>query len=52
MIACPKCGGDTQVKETRGARRIRWCRDFKCDGKLSTIEVSVPEVRKALGGRE
>ena len=48
MIPCPVCGGKTQVKETRGRRRLRWCADLKCDGRVSTVEVNVREVRKAM----
>lgn len=46
-LHCPKCGGDTHVKETRGNERRRWCRDFNCDGRLTTVEVPTAEVQLA-----
>jgi transcriptional regulator NrdR family protein len=43
MIACPLCGSDTTVNETRatpyGARRRRRCRQVSCGGRVTTIEV-------------
>lgn len=43
MIACPLCGGDTKVVETRktksGARRRRRCDHVGCPGKVTTLEV-------------
>ena len=44
--------GFALVKETRGNERRRWCRDFNCDGRLTTREISVEELKrvKALVG--
>jgi hypothetical protein len=39
VIPCPKCGGDTTVRETRGAHRRRVCKDYSCAGALHTVEV-------------
>lgn len=43
MIACPSCGADSAVYETRatpgGARRRRVCKDAACGQKFSTIEL-------------
>ena len=47
MIPCPKCGGDTAVKETRGDRRRRWCRDLSCGGKLTTKEIPMVDLQMA-----
>lgn len=50
MISCPLCGGETRVMETRGAaksvRRRRACTILTCSGKVTTVEVIVPD-RKA-----
>lgn len=40
MICCPRCGGDTQVTETRKAKRYRVCKDVSCNARLSTTEVA------------
>ena len=49
MIACPHCGAKTRVLETRvtatSARRRRGCSASGCSGKVTTIEVIVPEGR-------
>ena len=49
MIACPLCGAKTRVLETRvtatSARRRRGCSASGCSGKVTTIEVVVPEGR-------
>ena len=49
MIACPRCGAKTRVLETRmtarSARRRRGCVVGGCPGKVTTIEVVVPEGR-------
>ena len=46
MIVCPRCGGDTQVTETRSVgnykRRRRVCNDVACGGKVTTVEIAVP----------
>jgi transcriptional regulator NrdR family protein len=39
MIACPKCGDDSVVVETRGNRRRRACRDVACNAKFTTVEL-------------
>jgi len=45
MIACPACGAETRVMETRatgyGARRRRICTDVACGGRVTTLEVAV-----------
>lgn len=47
MIRCPLCGAKTRVLETRAtaacARRRRGCRIVGCDGKLTTVEIAVPD---------
>ena len=49
MIACPLCGAKTRVLETRvtatSARRRRGCSAGGCSGKVTTVEVVVPEGR-------
>ena len=49
MIACPLCGAKTRVLETRAtaasARRRRGCSVSGCVGKVTTIEVVVPDRR-------
>jgi transcriptional regulator NrdR family protein len=44
VIPCPKCGGDTGVRETRkapvGIRRRRVC-SASCGGKVTTYELAV-----------
>lgn len=45
-IICPKCGGETEVNETRkcagGLRRRRRCLTATCDGMVTTYEVPAP----------
>lgn len=52
-IVCPKCGGETEVTETRkcdgGLRRARRC--LTCDGRLTTYEVPAPPHKAAWRGR-
>ncbi len=47
MIRCPLCGAKTRVLETRvtakSARRRRGCLVSGCSGKVTTVEVVVPE---------
>jgi hypothetical protein len=49
MIACPLCGAKTFVVETRasssGTRRRRDCTVSGCKGKVTTVEVVIPEGR-------
>ena len=49
MIPCPLCGAKTRVVETRvtgtSARRRRGCSVVACSGKVTTVEVVVPEGR-------
>ena len=49
MITCPLCGAKTRVLETRGTatsvRRRRGCTAGGCSGKVTTVEVVVPEGR-------
>jgi hypothetical protein len=51
VIVCPVCGGKTEVRETRhsraGVRRRRFCMSTSCAGKLTTVEVVVPDDQKA-----
>lgn len=53
QIACTVCGGKTQVIETRkivnGLRRRRRCCDNACPGRLTTLEVPAPDVRRWAG---
>lgn len=50
VIACPLCGADTTVAETRSvsnaARRRRACTDPACPGRVTTIELTVPKKRR------
>jgi hypothetical protein len=47
MILCPICGAKTRVSETRvsqkSARRRRVCTVTSCTGKLTTVEIVVPQ---------
>jgi hypothetical protein len=47
MILCPICGAKTRVVETRvsqkSARRRRVCTVANCAGKLTTVEIVVPQ---------
>ena len=57
MIACPICGAKTRVFETRGAsatnvRRRRGCTARGCSGKVTTLEVAVPNGRAVALGRK
>lgn len=49
MIACPVCGLETQVHETRSrpgsVRRRRRCVSVTCKGRLTTVELVVSETR-------
>lgn len=45
MISCPICGAKTRVLETRVTRRRRGCTAAGCEGKVTTVEVIVPEGR-------
>jgi hypothetical protein len=55
QIACPVCGSATWVAETRkianGLRRRRHCRDDACLGRLTTLEIPAPDVRRWGGKR-
>lgn len=55
MISCPLCGAKTRVTETRmsdtSARRRRVCTVATCLGKVTTIEVVVPEGRGPFFGK-
>ena len=47
MILCPICGAKTRVAETRvtqkSARRRRLCSVTNCTGKLTTVEIVMPQ---------
>lgn len=47
MIPCPLCGAKTRVLETRvtatSTRRRRGCSVIRCLGKVTTVEIVVPE---------
>jgi hypothetical protein len=45
MILCPICRAKTRVLETRDMRRRRGCTTAGCEGKVTTVEVVVPEGR-------
>ncbi len=47
MIPCPICGAKTRVLETRAPRRRRGCTASDCAGKVTTVEVVVPESRSS-----
>ena len=55
MISCPLCGAKTRVTETRmsdtSARRRRVCSSAGCLGKVTTIEIVVPEGRASFLGK-
>lgn len=55
MIACPKCGADTTVLETRVApeyaRRRRLCKVASCGTKVTTLEAVVDNPRYRPGGK-
>lgn len=55
MIACPLCGAKTRVTETRvtatSARRRRACCAPACAGKVTTVEVIVPDGRASSLGK-
>lgn len=38
MMDCPKCGGTTGVRDTRGVRRIRECVERGCRHMFTTEE--------------
>ena len=46
-LACPVCGADTMVAETRvnpaGLRRRRHCTKDECGGRLTTVEIPMGE---------
>ena len=44
MIRCPRCGADTKVAETRGAKRRRICSSITCNARLTTKEVSADDL--------
>lgn len=50
-IVCPKCGGVTEVIETRaregGIRRNRRCENRACDGRITTYEIPAPPFKIA-----
>lgn len=54
MIACPSCGSETSVLETRVAtsyaRRRRICKSIKCGEKITTMEVVIHNPRNDQGG--
>jgi transcriptional regulator NrdR family protein len=55
MMACPRCGKDSSVLETRGGianqvRRRRACTDKQdCGMKFSTVEVVILDKRQMAG---
>jgi len=55
VISCPICGAKTRVTETRvsdtTARRRRMCTAAACAGKVTTIEIVVPEGRGQFLGK-
>ena len=55
MISCPICGAKTRVTETRmsdtSARRRRVCSAPECPGKVTTIEVVIPDGRGPFLGK-
>lgn len=54
MIACPTCGGDTGVLETRDAtayvRRRRICKNPACGTKVTTVEVVLQDANRRREG--
>jgi hypothetical protein len=46
---CPECGTWTEVKETRGAVRRRWCAN---DHKFYTVETVCDKPPKKLPSKE
>lgn len=51
MIACPSCGGPTNVRETRSigtarARRRRQCASLDCGERVTTVEVPITDAAK------
>lgn len=54
MIACPVCGSETSVLETRAspeyARRRRRCKKVGCGTKVTTVEVIVHNPNQGRGG--
>lgn len=52
MIACPRCGRDTHVSETRSSsnavRRRRICVDVSCGTRVTTLELPVAPNRRFL----
>jgi DNA-directed RNA polymerase subunit RPC12/RpoP len=50
VIACPKCGSKTIIKETRGNKRLRWCIRFECDGRVTTREVDANAFKRIWEG--
>lgn len=55
VIACPVCGSDTTVTETRstkhGLRRRRHCLVEACGGRLTTLESVVDSAQLRAAGR-
>jgi len=55
VIACPVCGGPTDVRETRDVgptrtRRRRYCKAIACAGRVTTIEVPISDESKGRRG--
>lgn len=54
MIACPTCGSETTVLETRDTpnyvRRRRICKDPSCGIKVTTAEVILHQPNRGRGG--